>query len=39
MKTMNPPGYHHNGVLETHAPWLMMYFMCPGSLIATNLSW
>ena len=25
MKTMYPPGYHHNGFLTTHAPGHMIY--------------
>ena len=25
MKTMCPPGYHHNGFVATHAPGHMMY--------------
>ena len=25
MKTMCPPGYHHNGFVATHALWHMMY--------------
>ena len=25
MKTMSPPGYHHNGFIATHAPGHMMY--------------
>ena len=25
MKTMCPPGYHHNGLVATHAPGHMMY--------------
>ena len=25
MKTMCPPGYHHNGFMATHAPGHMMY--------------
>ena len=30
MKTMCPPGYHHNGFVATHALGHMMYgFMCP----------
>ena len=29
MKTMCPPGYHHNGFVVTHALGHMMYgFMC-----------
>ena len=41
MKTMCPPGYHHNGFVATHALGLMMYgsctwahepyIMCPGA--------
>ena len=29
MKTMCPPGYHHNGFLATHALGHMMYIVCP----------
>ena len=29
MKTMCPPGYHHNGFVATHALGHMMYIMCP----------
>ena len=28
MKTMCPPGYHHNGFVATHALGHMMYIMC-----------
>ena len=28
MKTMCPPGYHHNGFVATHALGHMMYVMC-----------
>ena len=28
MKTMCPPGYHHNGFVTTHALGHMMYIMC-----------
>ena len=28
MKTMCPPGYHHNGFVATHALGYMMYVMC-----------
>ena len=28
MKTMCPPGYHHNGLVATHALGHMMYGMC-----------
>ena len=27
MKTMCPPGYHHNGFVATHALGHMMYFV------------
>ena len=27
MKTMFPPGYHHNGFVATHALGHMMYFL------------
>ena len=29
MKTMCPPGYHHNGFVETHAHEHMMYGSIP----------
>ena len=37
MKTMCPPGYHHNGFVETHAHEHMMYgsipyIMCPSCM-------
>ena len=33
MKTMCPPGYHHNGFVATHAlghhvPWVIMSSLC-----------
>ena len=28
MKTMCPPGYHHNGFVATHALGHMMYGIC-----------
>ena len=28
MKTMCPPGYHHNGFVATHALGHMMYAPC-----------
>ena len=33
MKTMCPPGYHHNGLVATHALGHMMYgfIMCPSA--------
>ena len=33
MKTMCPPGYHHNGFVATHALGHMMYghIMCPSA--------
>ena len=36
MKTMCPPGYHHNGFMATHALEHMMYgiqpyIMCPSA--------
>ena len=34
MKTMCPPGYHHNGIVATHALAHMMYgqpYMCPSA--------
>ena len=31
MKTMCPPGYHHNGFVATHALGHMMYVMCPSA--------
>ena len=34
MKTMCPPGYHHNGFVATHALGYMMYglqIMCPSA--------
>ena len=35
MKTMYPPGYHHNGFVATHALEHMMYgyiyMMCPSA--------
>ena len=30
MKTMCPPGYHHNGFVATHALG-HMYIMCPSA--------
>ena len=50
MKTMCPPGYHHNGLVATHAPGHMMYgstllvpmrfehSVCRGSLMTTNIT-
>ena len=41
MKTMRPPGYHHDGVVATHALGHMMYslrsehFVYRGSLMTT----
>ena len=47
MKTMCPPGYHHNGFVATHALGHMMYgylasvrfehSVCRGSLMTTNI--
>ena len=34
MKTMCPPGYHHNGFMETHALGHIMY----GSSIRTSFA-
>ena len=38
MKTMCPPGYHHNGFVATHAlghmmygTWAQPYIMCPSA--------
>ena len=37
MKTMCPPGYHHNGFVATHAlghmmyGFSIMYIMCPSA--------
>ena len=36
MKTMCPPGYHHNGFVATHAlghmkPYMKPYIMCPSA--------
>ena len=31
MKTMCPPGYHHNGFVATHALGHMMYMMYLGT--------
>ena len=31
MKTMCPPGYHHNGFVATHALGHMMYIMRPSA--------
>ena len=31
MKTMCPPGYHHNGFVATHALGHMMDIMCPSA--------
>ena len=37
MKTMCPPGYHHNGFVVTHAlghmmyGWAQPYIMCPSA--------
>ena len=36
MRTMCPPGYHHNGFVSTHAPKHMMYIMCPSAYVATK---
>ena len=33
MKTMCPPGYHHNGFVATHALGHMMYSYTFGSLV------
>ena len=42
MKTMCPPGYHHNGFVATHALGHMMYgfehSVCRGSLMTTNIT-
>ena len=45
MKTMCPPGYHHNGFVATHALGHMMYGLMyglgtwahDGSLMTTNI--
>ena len=38
MKTMCPPGYHHNGFVATHALGHMMYgAVCRGSLLTTYI--
>ena len=37
MKTMRPPGYHHNGFVATHALGHMMHSVCCGSLMTTNI--
>ena len=31
MKTMSPPGYHHNGLVTTHALGHMMYGLYIGN--------
>ena len=36
MKTMCPPGYHHNGFVATHALGHMMY---PSARVATKPLW
>ena len=36
MKTMCPPGYHHNGFVATHALGHMMRYMMPQSLCGDN---
>ena len=33
MKTMCPPGYHHNGFVVTHALGHMMYGLCPSAQV------
>ena len=33
MKTMCPPGCHHNGFVATHALGHMMYIMCPSAQV------
>ena len=38
MKTMCPPGYHHNGFVATHALGYMMYG-CPSACVATKPLW
>ena len=40
MKTICPPGYHHNGFVATHALGSMMYDthdVCSGSLMTTYM--
>ena len=40
MKTMCPPGYHHNGFVATHALGHMMYGHLPKCMtLATKLLW
>ena len=43
MKTMCPPGYHHNGFVATHALGHMMYgyiyYIYMYVSIYTNISW
>ena len=34
IKTMCPPGYHHNGYVATHTLGHMMYIMCNIMLLA-----
>ena len=33
MKTMCPPGYHHNGFVATHALGHMMYMSCHKAIV------
>ena len=39
MKTMCPPGYHHNGFVATHAVGHMMYMMSSSAWVATKPLW
>ena len=45
MKTMCPPGYHHNGFMTTHALGHMMYdngkpyIMCPSASVVIKPLW
>ena len=39
MKTMCSPGYHHNGLVATHALGHMMYIMCPSAWVGTRPLW
>ena len=39
MKTMCPPGYHHNGFVATHALGHMMYGWAHDARVATKPLW
>ena len=38
MKTMCPPGYHHNGFVAIHALGHMKHSVCRGSLMTTYMT-